>query len=117
MDRYTYAITGQPWALTFGLLSSWTGLIVALWAAYFGLFAGALVGVGAIAANSVTRQLFNAGAGEAVGAFGIFTGALAGAGGSFVAIYSAILYGSFFKVLVSIAAGFLFGLLIIGVAG
>ncbi len=112
-DRYASGIINQPWAVTFGLLASWTGLIIALWAAFFGLFAGALVAVGIIASNNVTRQLFNAGAGESVGALGVFAGALAGAGGSFVAIYSDVLFGSPAKVFVSIVTGFILALVLL----
>ncbi len=114
-DRIAYGLASQPWAVAFALLAAWTGLIVALWAAFFGFFLGILIAVGAIAANSVSRDLFNAGAGQAVGAVGIVTGALVGAGGSFVAVYTDVLFSKPWYVIGSVASGFLLGLLIFAI--
>ena len=99
----------------FALLAAWTGLIVALWAAFFGFFLGIFIAVGAMATNSVSRQLFDAGAGQAVGATGVVSGALVGAGGSFVAVYSHVLFGNPRYVIVSLAAGFLLACVILAI--
>lgn len=115
VDRLSYGLTSQPWAVLFALLAAWTGLIVALWAAFFGFFLGIFVAIGAIAANSLTRQLFNSGAGQAVGAVGVVSGAVVGAGGSFVAVYAHVLFGNPFYVAVSMAAGLALGCLILGI--
>ncbi len=101
--------------MTFALLAAWTGLIAALWAAFLGLFLGIFVAIGAIAANSVTRQLFNTGAAQAVGALGVVTGALVGAGGAFVAVYSHVIFASPMYVLISVLSGGLLAVLIVAI--
>jgi Zn-dependent protease with chaperone function len=106
--RYEWLRTGltrQPLGTFVALIASWTGLIVAFWFAFLGMFLGALVGAGLLAINPLTRSLFHAGAGEATGFIGLLVGAVGGAGGAFVAAYSRLLFGSPIQVLVGIASG------------
>lgn len=94
-------------AVLVALLASWTGVILALWVALFGMILGVLVALGLISTTHFTRSLFNAGAGQAVTFAGVLVGAIVGAGGSFTAFYTASLFANPERALISIGSGLL----------
>jgi Zn-dependent protease with chaperone function len=100
----------QPAATVAALLASYSGVLLALWAAALGLVLGIFLAVGLAATSAFTRALFNAGAGTSVTIVTVFAGALAGAGGSFFAVWGHHLLGSPTRVLSAVIAGALLAL-------
>jgi len=72
----------QPWAAGLALITSWTGLVIALWAGAFGLVAGGLVGAGVVDNTGLLHSV-----GGGVGVIGVVGSALLGAVVVFAAFY------------------------------
>jgi len=113
LSWFLSGIGRQQGGTAVALLAGYTALIVSLWYALLGMILGALVALHAIHSNSVTRELFNAGAGTSVTAVGVATGALVGGGGGFVSFYTRTLASNPLGVAVGLAAGFLLALAIV----
>ena len=112
---FLYGIGRQPTGAFVALLAGYTALIVSLWYAVLGMIFGVLVAIHAIHANSVTQDLFNAGAGTSVTAVAVATGALVGAGGGFVSFYTHTLASSPLQEGVGIVFGFLLSVAVVAV--
>jgi Zn-dependent protease with chaperone function len=112
---FLYGIGRQPTGAFVALLAGYTALIVSLWYAVLGMIFGVLVAIHVIHANSVTQDLFNAGAGTSVTAVAVATGALVGAGGGFVSFYTHTLASSPLQEGVGIVFGFLLSVAVVAV--
>jgi Zn-dependent protease with chaperone function len=106
-------LSRQPVATLVALLASYSGVLLALWAAALGLVLGIILAVGLAATTEFTRALFHAGAGTSVTIVTVVTGALAGAGGSFFAVYGNELLSSPSRVLTALGGGAMLALAVV----
>ena len=106
--RRSWAATGlqrERWGAFTGLLLTWTGVIVVLWAASFGAVLAMLVATRVLAPTAFTQSLFHAENAPTVDVWHTVGAALGGAGGGLSAATARIVGGD---------GGYLLGLSVLG---
>jgi Zn-dependent protease with chaperone function len=98
-------IRRHPWAVGVGLVTGWTGVWFAFWAAVAGLILGVFVALGLTGSSDAGIFLFHIGAYQAVTVVGVVLGGILGAVGGFLIVPKLIFIDHPFSALVSLALG------------
>lgn len=107
---FSNGLDRQRRAAVYALLTSWTGLVIALWAGVVGLFVGGLVGAG------IATKAGSLGAvGHSVGVLSVIAAAVAGAVTFCGGFYAVVLFNNPLQFVGSLLTGAIFAVIIVAI--
>jgi len=108
---FTAGLHRQPWAATFALAGGYTPVVLSMWAALFGLLAGAFAGAGLVATNKFTHTIGAGASGVGLVFAGIASGVVT-ALAAFGAVYTALFVRDPLQTILALILG---GLITLGI--